>query len=163
MLEIKLTDEEWELHRSYHRKCRAKQIDLVTLEERAAEAKYRNSRNQIKPLPRCISNWRRKAKVRGIEWFLSDSYLFALMSNTTVCPFLGLPLTYAYYNGTGKKNPCRASLDRVDNSKPYTEDNVRIVSWAYNLLKGTLTDAQVLSYAKCIVKNLGDSSDGFYI
>jgi len=159
MLELKLTDEERELRNSYCRKQRAKQLHLVTSEERSAVNKYRNNKHQLNPLLYCISSWRGSAKARGIEWSLSEYYLLALMSNTTVCPILGVTLVYERYNGTGKHNPARASLDRIDNTKAYTEDNVRIVSWAFNLLKGTLTDAQVLSYARCIVKNLGDSNN----
>lgn len=162
MLELKLTDEERELCRSYDRKKRKRQLHLVTLEERAATSKYQNMLNQLKPMQACIVAWRKSAKARGIEWSLSDSYLLALMSNTVVCPVLGLPLVYGCYtgSGSGKTNPAKASLDRIDSSKPYTEDNVQIVSWAFNNIKSNFTDEQLLLYCKSIVNHLEDKNNG---
>lgn len=44
-----------------------------------------------------------------------------------------------------------ASIDRVDNTKGYTIDNVQAVCWIYNRAKGTSTDAAVLRMAEALV------------
>lgn len=54
------------------------------------------------------------------------------------------------------KNPYAPSLDRIDPSKGYSDDNVRVVIWAYNLLKGQLSDVwattTILTMAAGIIK-----------
>lgn len=164
MLEIKLTDEEWELKRSYDRKHRTKANNEVTPEERAARRKYDILRYQLYPMKACIKHWRASAKERGIGWCLTEEYLTSLMLNTKNCPFLGIELSYQAYSGKGcsNHNPARASLDRIDSSKPYTEDNVQIVSWLYNRMKGSLTDEQLLFYCKTLVKNSENKNYGFF-
>lgn len=166
MLEIKLTDEEVNLRRSYRRKCTSKNLCAVTYEEREAWNKYKRiqARN-LDPKLFFIRRWRGNATKRNLEWSISNSYLMDLMENTIYCPFMGMVLSYEFTEASeigSRTNPARASLDRIDNSKGYSEDNVRIVSWAYNLLKGTLTDEQVLSYCKAIVKNSENKNDGIF-
>lgn len=41
------------------------------------------------------------------------------------------------------KNPLSPSIDRIDSTKGYSKDNVRIVLWQYNLMRGELTDDQL--------------------
>lgn len=51
------------------------------------------------------------------------------------------------------------SLDRIDNSRGYTTDNVQAVCWAYNRAKGADTDAAVLRMAVALVqKTLVDTN-----
>lgn len=161
---LELTDEEVLLYKSYNRKKYTKQLHLATQEERAASAKCVNRSRQLKPMQSCIALWRKGAKVRGISWELTDSYLLALMSNTTACPVLNLPLSYQCYTGrgAGNSNPARASLDRIDSSKCYQEGNVQIVSWAFNQIKSNFTDDQLLFYCESIVKHLRGKNDGIF-
>lgn len=157
---LELTDEEKQHLKSYQKKLRLRALDLITPEERLANNKYKASARVNKGKPGLIILWRSSAKTRGIPWGLTDEYLLNLME-VEFCPILELPLIYSSYSGKGSgvSNPCRASLDRIDSDLGYVEGNVRIVSWAFNCMKHTLTDAQVLSYARNIVKNLGDSGD----
>ena len=48
-----------------------------------------------------------------------------------VCPVLGIRLITGR---EGEQDHC-ASLDRIDNSKGYTKDNVRVISFRANTLK----------------------------
>ena len=41
------------------------------------------------------------------------------------------------------KNPLSPSIDRIDSTKGYSNDNVHIVLWQYNLMRGELTDDQL--------------------
>lgn len=46
---------------------------------------------------------------------------------------------------TGRaKNPYAPSLDRINPRLGYTDDNTRIVIWQYNLMKGELSDSELL-------------------
>lgn len=52
-----------------------------------------------------------------------------------------------------KKNPYAPSIDRIDQSKGYTRDNVRIVLWQVNLMKNELSDSELLKMCERIVDN----------
>lgn len=43
-------------------------------------------------------------------------------------------------------NPFKPSLDRIDNSKGYHDDNVRIVWFMHNMARGRFDDADVLEF-----------------
>jgi hypothetical protein len=49
-----------------------------------------------------------------------------------------------------------ASLDRIDSSKGYTEDNVQWVHKAINFIKGNLSETELLYWAKKIVEKHGN-------
>jgi hypothetical protein len=68
----------------------------------------------------------------------------------THCPLLGLKLTYE--NCGAKVAPANyATLDKIDPAKGYTKNNVQILSFRANTLKGDAT----LEELKLIVKNWG--------
>lgn len=50
------------------------------------------------------------------------------------------------------KNPYSPSIDRIDSNKGYTKDNTRIVIWQYNLMKGEITDQELLDICKILVE-----------
>lgn len=71
---------------------------------------------------------RGRAKKRGIPFDLDYSEL----EWPTECPVLGIPI---FKGKAGSSNDNSPSLDRFDNSKGYTKDNVRIISRRANTLK----------------------------
>lgn len=58
------------------------------------------------------------------------------------CEVTGIAFDYDNKFNTCK-NPLSPSIDRVDSNKGYSKDNVRIVLWQYNLMRGELTDDQL--------------------
>lgn len=64
-----------------------------------------------------------------------------ILSQPLVCPYLGVALSL---DGLGDKAPWSPSLDRINNSKGYTPDNVRVTSWVWNLMRGPLTLEEAL-------------------
>lgn len=53
------------------------------------------------------------------------------------CPVLGIPLIKTIGKGTRTDNT--PSIDRVDNSRGYVQDNIVIISWRANRLKSDAT------------------------
>ena len=52
---------------------------------------------------------------------------------------------------TGRhRNPYSPSLDRIDPRSGYTDENSQIVITQYNLMKGELTDAEILQLCRMI-------------
>lgn len=54
------------------------------------------------------------------------------------------------------KNPRGPSIDRINNDKGYTLDNIQLVCIQYNLAKNRFTDEDTLEMAKALVENKGE-------
>jgi hypothetical protein len=94
------------------------------------------------PTRQMLLNARARARRLGIEFALDAKDIVI----PKVCPVLGIPLVV---RSKGKNNS--PSLDRKDNSKGYTSDNIRVISWRANDIKGNATVAElekVLEYMK---------------
>jgi hypothetical protein len=68
-----------------------------------------------------------------------------------VCEVTGIPFDF---NKCDKydKNPYAPSIDRIDSSIGYTKNNTRIVIWQYNLMKGEISDTELLDLCKIIIE-----------
>lgn len=62
------------------------------------------------------------------------------------CPLLGIELIK---DGTRDSAP---SLDRIDNSKGYTKDNVWVISFKANRMKNTASIEELIMFSKNILK-----------
>lgn len=51
------------------------------------------------------------------------------------------------------REPYSASIDRIDNNRGYTKDNVQFVCWIYNLCKNNWTDKEVLDFCQTLVNS----------
>tara|TARA_S200002703_G_scaffold114343_1_gene99817 strand:+ start:36 stop:614 length:579 start_codon:yes stop_codon:yes gene_type:complete len=98
---------------------------------------------------------RAKAKCRDFTITVEDIEKV----DAAICPILEIPMKrykQQYEGGAGYQMPDSKTLDRIDPSKGYTPDNIRVISWAANkmlgnwdlvvLLKG-VTNAIALKYA----------------
>lgn len=103
------------------------------------------------PTQRAKTWWmaaRSRAKKEGIEFTitLEDIYPFP-----DVCPVLGIPMAQA--SGTIANSP---SIDRIDPTKGYTKDNIKVISYRANALKndGTLEEMQkIVQYMSIYTKD----------
>ena len=57
------------------------------------------------------------------------------------------------------KNPYAPSIDRIDSTIGYTKNNTRIVIWQYNLMKGEISDKELLILCKLILERSKDGLD----
>lgn len=90
-----------------------------------------------------ISQWRWNAKDRGIEWFLDLEFIESL---PLICHYTGEELTVE------QNKPNTVSLDRIDNSKGYTKDNVVFCNWRVNQAKNTMSKLDFFTMCKKIVE-----------
>jgi hypothetical protein len=70
------------------------------------------------------------------------------------CAATNIPFVLSV-NRDGKQqrsfSPYAPSVDKIDPRKPYTDENTRIVIWQYNVMKGELSDEQLLVICRHIV------------
>jgi len=71
---------------------------------------------------------RRRANKRGLEFNIDLEDIRI----PDVCPVLKIPL----FISKDRANDNSPSLDRFDNTKGYTKENIRVISWRANRLKG---------------------------
>ena len=85
-----------------------------------------------------------RAKQRNIDFDLTVDFLLSIYPEDNICPVLGIPLKFNTedYQGSRYNSP---SLDRFNNSKGYTKDNVHIISSRANLLKSNATLEEIES------------------
>lgn len=102
----------------------------------AAEAylKRKKTNRTFNQLRELLHQRKRKAKERGIEFTITKDDVREL--TPSVCPVLGIPLSF---EGELDTSP---SIDRLDNSKGYTRENIRIISTRANRIKSDGTSEE---------------------
>lgn len=85
---------------------------------------------------------KQRAKEKGLEHSLTKDDLKELFPVDGRCPVFGIILEW---NGEGFRETS-PSIDRIDPTKGYTKDNVQIISWKANRIKGyaTVEDLEIL-------------------
>lgn len=122
-------------------KSRLSEISLKTI------AKKRDKRHTPQGWSKyVIVKLRSKAKQEGREFNLTPEDI----SIPEYCPVLGQKLILGS-GKTGRTAPYIPSIDRFDNTKGYTKDNIRVISLRANMLKSDSTVPEIeklLKYMK---------------
>ena len=88
-----------------------------------------------------------RAVKKNIEWNLSLEFLLNLWnSQDSKCAYSGVPLTFE------TNHPHTVSLDRIDSSKGYTEDNVQFVCTIVNYIKQRFSEADFFDYCRLVAQ-----------
>ena len=89
---------------------------------------------------------KQRAKKRNLEFSLSVSDIHI----PDTCPILGIPLNM----NSGKSGAYRnsPSLDRIDNDRGYTVDNIQVVSQLANAMKCHATKEELQKFAQWVLK-----------
>lgn len=74
---------------------------------------------------------KRRAKLKNIVYQITHEDI----NMNSVCPILQIPIK----NGQGRWVDSSPTLDRVDNFKGYTPENILVISWRANRLKSDAT------------------------
>ena len=85
-------------------------------------------------------NCRYRAKKDNLEFNLDPMDIII----PDVCPILQTPFKY--------NSMSAPSVDRIDNSKGYTKDNIQVISRRANTMKGDCTPDQLKQFAKWILE-----------
>lgn len=112
--------------------------------QRRAEADRARAEQKLRSKTR--ARWRltkKGADAREINFTLTEEDVDRLL-RSGVCARTGIVFEAA--------GDFAASIDRVDNTKGYTVNNVQAVCWIYNRAKGTSTDAAVLRMAEALAE-----------
>jgi hypothetical protein len=97
-----------------------------------------NEKNRNKPTnERLFRSARSSSKKRGLAFTIKPEDIVV----PDLCPILGIPLLKESQGRGGKPNS--PSIDRIDNYKGYTKDNIWVISLKANKCKSDLTLEQL--------------------
>lgn len=93
-----------------------------------------------------------RAKQRSKETGREFSLLVSDIVIPDVCPILGIKLNM----NSGKSGAYRnsPSLDRIDNSRGYTKDNIQVISQLANAMKCHATNSELHMFAQWVLSNV---------
>lgn len=116
-----------------------KQRNKLSLERhRESDRKYKEKRalNEI-----LVKTAKQRAKSKNIDFNLEIKDVVI----PVYCPILGIKLNQVK---KGSRQHTSPSLDRIDNKKGYTKDNIKVISWEANTIKnhGTADEHQKIVY-----------------
>ena len=87
-----------------------------------------------KALAKCLNGARHRAKAHGRDFDLTMEWLLQQLERQQMaCALTGIQFFVAEKSGS-KNHPYSPSLDRIDCTRGYTTDNVRIVLFAVNVM-----------------------------
>lgn len=92
-----------------------------------------------------LSETRQRAVRKGLEFTLTKEYWNTLWEQTIYCPYLLIVLDKFPSKGT-TRNLRQISIDRIDSSKGYIEDNIQFVSYAANVMKANCCPIEFRSF-----------------
>jgi len=96
-----------------------------------------------------LRHCKNRAKEKNLEFDLTAKALES--KKVTHCPILKIELSYT--NNTIQNNS--ATIDRIDNSKGYTIENIQIVSYQANRMKSNASQKELIEFAKYILEEYG--------
>lgn len=106
------------------------------------------------PASALLYSCRKSAKARGLECTLTLERVIEL-AEPMVCSVSGLPLRWDK-EGDSFRNPWVPSIDRLDNSRGYHDDNIRLVCCAFNIMRSDFSDEVVKTLARAVAENWND-------
>jgi hypothetical protein len=97
---------------------------------------------------------RNRAKQKGMEFDLTKEWVKA---RSEKCELSGLPFR-PEYDGVHNRNPFAPSVDRIDSSKGYTQDNCRVILYCLNMGLGQWGLEEVAPIWAAVIEKLAKPS-----
>ena len=122
-----------------------------TTKNKEYEASYRKAylKSFDGKASKLLSSSKHRAKRKNIEHTLTLSWVKEHLA-PMVCAASGIPFTF-HIEEDRTRAPFSPSIDRVDSSKGYTQDNCQIVCLIYNVAKGEGNHSDVMTLAKALL------------
>lgn len=92
-----------------------------------------------------LNSCRSSAKKKGLEFSIKASDI----KIPSHCPYLGIPIEVTVGEGNRPNGP---SVDRLDNNKGYTPDNIQVISSLANRMKNSASIDQLMIFAENVIR-----------
>lgn len=99
-----------------------------------------------------LFEYKRNAKRRNLQFSVTPQELWEqFLKQNRKCSLTGLLLTFPQTVGD---RTATASLDRIDNNKGYTKDNIQWLHKEINYMKSDLATEKFIEFCKMVVQNI---------
>ena len=143
---------------SYREKRKQREKNLspeqLAKKKQTSEKHYESTIGRAK---RLLSGSKHRALENNLEYDLDFEFIHERIA-AGYCSVTGLPFDLKKPVGT-VKNAYSPSLDRIDHTRGYTKDNVRVVIWQFNMMKGELTDRELQKLCAIVAERLKNGLD----
>ncbi len=115
----------------------------------------KNNNSRKNHLKRLLRGAKERSHNKNLSFDLTLEFLEEI-SNIETCPVFKTKLEWEYNHekhGIQKNLENRPSIDRIDSSKGYTKDNVKIISWKANRLKNVSNQQELLMLLNYVTNN----------
>lgn len=120
-----------------------KQID-PDYKEYLNNQKRENSRKNFKT--QMLANCKRRALKKELEFSICKEDIII----PELCPILKVP----FIQGIGREYEYTPTIDRIDNSKGYTKENIQIITKKANSMKNSASFKELKLFAEWILQNI---------
>lgn len=128
--------------RNYFRKLRL-QVDSEYREYITKQKRDNTRKNHVSTM---LSNARKRANKKGITFDLVKEDIII----PEICPILKVPFEI----GTKDNYDYTPTIDRIDNSKGYTKDNIQIITNKANSMKNSADFTMLVNFAEYVKENI---------
>lgn len=144
-----IAKEKWAIP-EYKEKCSEKRklyhrVNRTALLGRSADY-YKTKRGRVKSM---MKTAKRRSNKFCEKPDITEEFLLELLE-PGVCSVTGIPFSYEPIEKY-KCNPYAPSIDRIDSNIGYIKQNVRMVIWQYNLMKGEISDSELLMICERLI------------
>lgn len=132
-----------------HRECtNCGKLFLITSKMTLCKTCNSNRVKSYRPEWKMHQRAKMRSKENGREFSIEVSDIVI----PDVCPILGIELNM----NSGKSGAYRnsPSLDRIDNSKGYTKNNIQVISQLANAMKCHATNEELHKFAQWVISNV---------
>ena len=119
----------------------------MPLKDKSSRCQYLRDWKAINREKNLFQQAQHRAKTKGIAFDIEVSDIVI----PKICPILGLPLKKSV-DGNRDLSP---SLDRIDNSKGYTNGNIQVISSKANTMKSTADKNDLINFSNWVKENYG--------
>ena len=134
---------------------------LSTIAAKAYRTRLQRKQERLTELQRHLARSAGAAKSRArrtgleCEEDLAGWALATMEAQGHRCLLSGVPFSLEVLGHGAAPRPYAPSIDRIDDRRGYTADNIRIICWAANLLLGTWGDKPAVKVATGIARRGG--------
>lgn len=111
-------------------------------------------RRSERPATYWFYNLKKRAQDSNKEFDLTEEFLGELLA-PMVCSVTGISLSHTgdcEPDAHGRMSPWAPSVDRINSARGYTQDNVRLTCWAFNMAKGPWHESVFARVAQAYVR-----------
>lgn len=138
------------------RRNRSKNLtdDQVASRKKTSAAYYESVKGRASTL---VNGAKRRSLEKGIDCDLDFDFVHEKLLHGK-CEVTGIEFDFKKPTSS-VKNAYSPSIDRIDSSLGYTKQNCRIVIWQFNMMKGELSDVELINLCNIVSERLKNGLD----